>query len=81
MYTYLGLPTSTGRAVVDASPRRCHRRSDVDEHLVPSYYASSGMEGHHLWVKLSDFEQLPASWAQGLVRRSVNPGSRGGASL
>jgi MoxR-like ATPase len=37
-------------------------RDTIDESLVPDYYNSD--TEHHLWLRLSDFERLPGSWAE-----------------
>ncbi|MBA3405731.1 MAG: AAA family ATPase [Gemmatimonadaceae bacterium] len=50
--------------------------SDVDAELIPSYY---GDETHHLWVRLSNFQQLDQDWAL-LNLRPVGPRSKSVAS-
>lgn len=46
------------------------KRGDVDEERVPDYY---GDEHHTMFVRLSDFQELPADWPSRNLLLSTNP--------
>ncbi|MFC0224758.1 MrcB family domain-containing protein [Nocardioides zeicaulis] len=46
------------------------KRSEVDEERVPAYY---GDEHHTMFVRLSDFHQLPADWPSKNLLSNTNP--------